>query len=91
MVDSRIQNLAKLCVQYSIEVKPKEKVFIQGDVLAFPLIKELYKECLLKGAYPTIMPILDLEYVFLKYAKKDQLKFVPPFQKFLAEEANVED
>lgn len=64
MVDSRIENLAKLCIQYSVDVKPKEKVFIQGNVLAFPLIKELYKECLLGGAHPTVMPILDLEYIF---------------------------
>jgi len=89
MVDSRIKNLAKLCVQYSVDVKPKEKVFIQGNVLSFPLIKELYKECLLKGAYPTIMPSLDVEYLFFKYAKEDQLRFVPPLQKFLAKEADV--
>lgn len=89
MVDSRIENLAKLCVQYSVDVKPKEKVFIQGNVLAFPLIKELYRECLLRGAYPTITPSLDLEYLFFKYAKEDQLKFVPPLQKFLVKEADV--
>lgn len=89
MVDSRIKNLAKLCVQYSVDVKPKEKVFIQGNVLSFPLIKELYKECLLKGAYPTIMPSLDVEYLFFKYAKEDQLRFVPPLQKFLSKEADV--
>jgi leucyl aminopeptidase (aminopeptidase T) len=39
MADSRIENLAKLCVQYSVDVKPKEKVFIQGNVLALPLIR----------------------------------------------------
>jgi len=89
MVDSRIENLAKLCVQYSVDVKPKEKVFIQGNVLSFPLIKELYRECLLGGAYPTITPSLDVEYLFFKYAKEHQLRFVPPLQKFLAKEADV--
>ncbi|GAG57145.1 unnamed protein product [marine sediment metagenome] len=81
MVDSRIENLAKLCVQYSVDVKPKEKVFIQGNVVALPLIRELYKKCLLAGAHPTIMPSLDLEYIFFKYAKEHQLKFVSPFEK----------
>ena len=65
MVDSRTENLAKLCVQYSLDVKPKDKVFIQGNVLAFPLMKELYRECLLGDAYPTIIPSLDVEYIFL--------------------------
>jgi len=89
MVDSRIENLAKLCVQYSVDVEAKEKVFIQGNALALPLIRELYKECLLGGAYPIVMPSLDVEYIFFKYAKEDQLRFVPPLQKFLAKEADV--
>ena len=89
MVDSRTENLAKLCVQYSLDVKPKDKVFIQGNVLAFPLMKELYRECLLGDAYPTIIPSLDVEYIFLKYAKEHQLSFVPPFQKFLVKDTDV--
>ena len=89
MVDSRIENLAKLCVQYSVDVKPKEKVLIQGNVVAFPLIKELFKECLLGGAYPIIIPSLDVEYIFFKYAKEHQLKFVSPFEKFLIKDADA--
>ncbi len=89
MVVSRIENLAKLCAEYSVEVKPKEKVFIRGNVLSSPLIKELYRQCLLRGAYPTVMPSLDVEYIFLKYAKEDQLKFVPPVLRFLSKEADV--
>jgi len=89
MVDSRIENLAKLCVQYSIDVKPKEKVLIQGNVVAFPLIKELFKECLLGGAYPIIIASLDVEYIFLKYAKEHQLRFVPPLEKFLVKDTDV--
>jgi len=89
MVDSRIENLAKLCVQYSVDVKPKEKVLIQGNVAAFPLIRELFKECLLGGAYPTIIPSLDLEYLFFKYAKEHQLKFVSPFERFLVKDADI--
>jgi len=89
MVDSRIENLAKLCVQYSVEVKPKEKVFIRGNVLSSPLIREIYRQCLLGGAYPIVMPSLDVEYLFFKYAKEDQLRFVPPLQKFLTKEADA--
>jgi len=89
MVDSRIENLAKLCVQYSVDVKPKEKVLIQGNVAACPLIRELFKECLLGGAYPTIIPSLDLEYLFFKYAKEHQLKFVSPFERFLVKDADI--
>ncbi|GAI53501.1 unnamed protein product, partial [marine sediment metagenome] len=60
-----------------------------GNVAAFPLIRELFKECLLGGAYPTIIPSLDLEYLFFKYAKEHQLKFVSPFERFLVKDADI--
>ena len=89
MVDQRIEKLAKLCVRYSVEVKPKEKVVIQGSALAFPLINEIYRECLLSDAYPYIIPKLDVAYTFFKHAKEHQLKFVSPFQKFVFENIDV--
>jgi aminopeptidase len=89
MVDQRIEKLAKLCVHYSVEIKPKEQVLIRGSELAFPLINEIYKECLLSDAYPLIMPNLDVTYTFYNYAKEHQLKFVPPLYKFLYENIDV--
>jgi aminopeptidase len=89
MVDQRIEKLAKLCVHYSVEVKPEEKVLVQGSELAFPLINAIYKECLLSDAYPLIIPNLDVQYTFFKYAKEHQLKFVSPFTKFMLENMDV--
>ncbi|MFQ5621596.1 MAG: aminopeptidase [Candidatus Nanoarchaeia archaeon] len=89
MVDPRIEKLAKLSVHYSVDVKPKEQVLIQGSKLAFPLIEELYKECLLSDAYPLILTDLDVTYTFFKYAKDHQLKYVSPFFRFIAESIDV--
>ncbi len=89
MVDPRIEKLAKLCAHYSVDVKPKEEVLIRGSASAFPLMKEIFKECLLSDAYPLIMPNLDVEYIFFKYAKDHQLKFVAPFEKFRVENVDV--
>jgi len=89
MVDRRIEKLAKLSVHYCVDLKPKEKVLIQGSELAFPLINELYKECLSGDAYPLILPKLDVEYTFFKYAKKHQLTYVSPFEKFIVENIDV--
>lgn len=85
MVDKRIEKLARLCVHYSVDVKPKEFVVIQGSDMAFPIMHEIYKECLLTGAYPQMMPNLDVQYTFFKYAKEHQLKFVSPLDKFMVE------
>jgi len=83
MVDSRIEKLARLCVHYSVAMKPKETVIIQGNNFAFPLMNEIYKECLLSDAYPQVRATLDVDYTFFKYAKEHQLRFVSPFDKFL--------
>lgn len=89
MVDPRIGKLAKLCVQYSVAVKPKEIVLIQGSDLAFPLINEIYKDCLFCDAYPEIIPRLDVDYTFYKHAKEHQLQFISPYHKFLIENIDV--
>ncbi|MFQ5821871.1 MAG: aminopeptidase [Candidatus Heimdallarchaeota archaeon] len=89
LVDPRIEKLAKLCVQYSTAVQPKEKVLIQGTDLAFPLINEIYKECLLYDAYPEIIPRLDVDYTFFKHAKEHQLQFVHPLYKFVVKNIDV--
>ena len=89
MVDPRIEKLAKLCVHYSVDLKSNEKVLIQGSDLTFPLINEIYRECLLSDAYPRIIANLDIEYTFYKYAKDHQLKFVSPIEKFITENIDV--
>jgi aminopeptidase len=90
MVDSRVEKLAKLCVHYSVAVKPKEKVVIQGSGLALPLINGIFRECLLSDAYPYVKPELDVAYTFYKHAKEHQLRFVSPFEKFMDENMDVQ-
>ena len=89
LTDQRTEKLAKLCVHYSVDVKPNEEVLIQGTDLAFPLIQELYKECLLRDAHPTILAHLDVDYTFYKHAKDHQLTFVSPLQKSTLENIDV--
>jgi aminopeptidase len=89
MVDPRIEKLARLCTHHCVIVKPKEKVLIQGSDLAFALINEIYKECLLSDAYPLIIADLDIQYTFFKHAKEHQLKYVSSFEKFMVENIDV--
>lgn len=76
--DIRTRNLAKLAVNYSIFVKPGEKVIISGGSEAIPFLVELYKEIILKGAHPIVK--IDLPGVsdfFYKYASKEQIERFP--------------
>jgi len=90
MVDQRIEKLAQLCVHYSVNVKPNEQVNIRGTEQAFPLINEIYKQCLLSGAHPFVLANLDLQYTFYKYAKENQLTFTSPLRKFIVENVDVD-
>lgn len=89
MVDHRVENLAKLSVHYSVDVKPKERVLIRGSDLTFPLINEIYKECLLSDAYPTVLASIDTQYTHFKYAKEHQLRYVSPTEKLHLEDTDV--
>jgi len=89
LVDQRVEKLAKLCVDYSVEVKPKEIVVIQGSDAAFLLMNELYRDCLLAGAHPYVMANMDVQYTFYTHAKEHQLKFVSPMDKFIVENMDV--
>jgi aminopeptidase len=89
MIDPRVEKIAKLCVNYSVYVKPKENVVIQGSDLAFPLMHELYRECLLAGAYPSILAWFDTSYTFFKYAKEHQLRHISIIDKFVISNMDV--
>ncbi len=89
MADQRILKLARLCIRYSVDVKPKESVLIQGSNLASPLITEIFKQCLLADAHPLVIPNLDLDYLFYKHAKEHQLEFVSPFVEYLIKNIDV--
>jgi len=89
MVDKRVRKLANLFVSYSVHVQPKENVLIQGSNLAFPLIDDLYRECLLADAYPFVLPVLDVQYTFFQVAKEHQLRYVSPFDRAILENTDV--
>ncbi len=90
MVDSRITKLAQLLVYHSTKVKKGDKVIISSDVLAEPLIKEIYKLCMQQGAFPTVKIILPgLNYLYYKYAQDHQLKYYPKLTEEEARETDV--
>jgi aminopeptidase len=79
MADIRIEKMADLLVNYSVEVKPGNRVAIMGDFLAEPLLKAVYVKVLQSGGHPylTVSPT-GIEELFFKYASADQLVHIPP-------------
>lgn len=80
MKDPRITGWAEVLVNYSTRVKKGDVVLISaGGVEALPLVKELYRLCLLKGAkyveYEFSVPEINRQ--FYNLAKSEQLSYFP--------------
>lgn len=77
MRDERIAKLADLLVNYSVAVKPGDKVAIRGSTLAEPLMREVYKKVLQAGGFPLLSPTLPwAQEEFYRYASDEQLQYV---------------
>jgi aminopeptidase len=82
MKDPRIEKYANVILDYCIKLKKDQLICLRGS-LAEPLILELYKAALLKGAHPYTRVLLQgLEEIYFKYSSEKQLKFITPIQKY---------
>jgi aminopeptidase len=78
MADIRVEKMADLLVNYSVAVKPGDKVVIQGETGGEPLIKAVFVKVLQAGGLPYVMPSLPgMEELLYKYGSDKQLQFVP--------------
>ena len=69
MINPIYEKLAKIVVEYSIEVEKGDKVVITGPAFAKELFYALNIEILKTGAHPTFLPGLEgIREIFLKYA-----------------------
>ncbi|MBU0492989.1 MAG: aminopeptidase [Chloroflexi bacterium] len=78
-MDSRIQKLAHVLVDYSTEINAGDVVEIGGSTLAAPLLEALYVRVLERGAHPVLRVTLPgLQERFYRFANDDQLQFINP-------------
>lgn len=91
MYNPLIEKYAKVLIDYSTAVKKDDFVIIYArGYEAQPLIKEIYKQCLLKGANPIVRTSMDeLAETFIKHANDSQLEFVDEMTKIEVEKADV--
>lgn len=76
-MDIRDRKLAQLITQYSIGVKPGDRVVIRAGVQAEPLLKELYRCILEVGAHPTLWPELGWpEELLFNLGSDEQISYI---------------
>jgi aminopeptidase len=91
LIDERLQKLARVLVDYSVEVREGEQVAVFGEVGAEPLIKALYTRLLQVGAVPVLQVQLPgMQELFFEHAGEVHYKSIPSIRRFVAEEADAE-
>ena len=75
MHDPRIDKLAHLLVNYSVTVRPKDRVAIMAPDIARPLSDAIFVEVLKAGGYPLSVAIQTPELLF-KYGSREQIEYV---------------
>ena len=80
MADPRIQRLAQVLVDYSIDAQPGQRIGILGQTPAAPLIEAVFERVLARGAHPhPLVALPGLDALFLRRANDAQLAYVSPF------------
>jgi aminopeptidase len=86
MADARIEELAKVLVNYSLELKPGQQFWLRTSPLAEELNLAIYEEAVRAGAHVfTDQYIPGAEETFFKYASNEQLDYIAPIRRTLIE------
>ena len=90
-MDKRWEQLGDLLVNYSMEIKPGEKVMIaMVEQETYPLTAALYEACIKAGAYPQVQ-FLSEEFsrLVLKFGSQEQIDWVPEIESYGMKWADV--
>ena len=89
MADSRIDQLGRLLVEYSIDVQPGQVIEISGGPVASPLIQAAYKYTLLRGGHPvTRITLPGLTELMFEHGSDEQLRHLTPIDRYGIEKAD---
>lgn len=87
MTDLRVERLAHLLVDYSVDVQPGDRVAILAAPVATPLILAVYERVLKRGGFPDLgLTLPGLEEIFFRQASAEQLADISPVRKLFFEE-----
>lgn len=93
MTDPRTEKMAKVLVDYSANIQPGDRILLEAEPAAEPLIRALYKRVLERGGHPHLMINLcgqvtqsGFDDIFLQIASDDQLDYISPFYQLAYEQ-----
>ena len=86
-MDIRLTRMARLLVEYSVDVQPGDRVAILSSPPAADLVREVYARVLERGGHPlAFVRLPGLDEIFFRTASDAQLAFIDPVNKLVLEE-----
>lgn len=84
MTDKRWQKLGESLINYSLRVKPGEKLMIaMYETETYPLALAAYSECVKAGGLPQIQFMSEaLKHAVLKYGNDEQIGWIPEIEAY---------
>jgi aminopeptidase len=90
MADSRTETVARILVDYSVDVQPGELVQVRGAPEGEPLLLAIYQRVLERGGHPWVrLGLDDTAEIFYKTASDDQLEYVSSIDWKIIEEIDA--
>jgi len=90
VADPRVEAVARILVDYSVNIQPGEFVGIEGAPEGAPLVLAVYQRILERGGHPWIRLSLDeASEIFYKVASDEQLDYVPQVLHNLVEDMDA--
>jgi len=90
LADARLETLASILIDYSLDVQSGQLVTVSGSPLAAPLIRAVYRQILRRGGHP--LPQLSLPgiaEIFYGQATDEQLTYIRPDGRLMPEPADA--
>jgi aminopeptidase len=90
LADSRIEKLADVLVNYSLEVQPDQVVVLQGSPLAQPLLVSAYRKIIELGAHPLVnVSLPGIQEIMFIHGNESQLTRLTSRDRLVVDEADA--
>lgn len=90
MRDDRIERLARVLTEHSLEVRSGDMVVLSGGVLSLPLLRAAYRSTLALGGNPAIEVLVpEVLEILLSEGSDEQIATINPFERIGSEQADA--
>ena len=82
-----LEKYARLLVNYCLEIKPGDRLYIRTSTLAEPLVREVFREATRQGGQVEVdFDFRERDRIFMQEANEEQLRYISPlYQKAMEE------